>query len=559
MLPYARLEHLLYLDANGMGIPMMKHRMVFSIALVLMVSVVLGCGKKDEQTKAPVTTGPVDGGILVVGRSSDSVGLDPAHEDDGESFKVCDSIYDMLVQYKEKSTHVEPGLAESWEQSPDGLVWTFYLRQGVKFHDGTDFDADAVLFSLRRQFDPDHPFHNVGGPYKYWVSLGMDDIIKDIRKADDTTVEIELQQPYAPFLSVLGILPFAIVSPTAVMEKGADFASNPVGTGAFKFSEWLRGDRIVLEANEDYWGGAPRLDRIVFRSIPENATRLLELETGGIHVMDDPNFEDLARIRESQKLVLLEELGMNVAYVAMNTERTPLNNKLVRQAINHAVNKQAIFKQLYESEGQIAKLPLPPNMFGYNDAIQDYPYDPAKAREMLSQAGYPEGFETTISAMTGARPYMPDPTKVAEMLKSDLMAVGVQANIETYEWSTYLSKVENGEHDIALLGWIGDYGDPDNFLTILLSSSGAQKPSASNIAFYIDPEVDQLLQDGVRSTDMSKREGLYMRALERIHEDAPWVPLAHTSQLKPIRKEVQGHSLHPTARQDYRKTWLEQP
>ncbi len=533
---------------------MMKKNCIVMMVLVLAFAFLPGCSKKD--TEAPVTTGPVSGGVLVIGRGSDSIGLDPAHEDDGESFKVCDSIYDMLVQYKEASTEVEPGLAESWEQSQDGLIWTFHLRKDVKFHDGTDFNADAVLFSLRRQFDPNHPFHNVGGPYKYWVALGMNNIIQDIRKIDDFTVEIELTEPYAPFLSVLAILPFAIVSPTAVEKWGEDYSAHPVGTGPFKLEQWSRGDRIVLAANKDYWGGAPYLDRLMFRSIPENATRLLELESGGIHIMDDPNFEDLARIRNSDKLDLLEELGMNVAYVAMNTEKKPFDNRLVRQAINHAVNKRAIFEQLYESEGQIAKLPIPPNMFGYNDAIQDYEYSPEKARELLTQAGFPNGFETTITAMTGARPYMPDPTKVAEMLKADLMAVGIRANIETYEWSTYLSRVENGEHTIALLGWIGDYGDPDNFLTILLSSSGAQKPHASNIAFYRRPEVDQMLQDGVHATERAAREALYQKVLGIIHEDAPWVPLAHTNQLKPIRKEVHGHKLHPTSKQDYRKTWI---
>ena len=200
---------------------------------------------------------PVIGGTLIFGRGGDSVGLDPAHEEDGESFKVCENIYDTLVQYQDESTEVEPALAESWESSEDALTWTFHLRKGVEFHDGTDFNADAVLFSLNRQHDPNHPFHNVGGTPIYWSYTGLADIVEKIVALDNYTVQITLNQPYAPFIATLAMGPFAIVSPSAVKKWGEDYTNHPVGTGAFKFVRWDRGDKVVLEVNKDYWAGAP--------------------------------------------------------------------------------------------------------------------------------------------------------------------------------------------------------------------------------------------------------------------------------------------------------------
>ena len=238
-----------------------------------------------------------------------------------ESFKVCENIYDTLVQYQDESTEVEPALAESWKSSDDGLTWTFHLRVGVKFHDGTTFNADAVLFSLNRQHDPSHPFHKVGGTPIYWSDTGLADIVEKIVALDDYTVQIVLNHPYAPFIATLAMGPFAIVSPSAVKKWGEDFTNHPVGTGAFKFVRWDRGDKVVLEVNTDYWGGRPNLDRIIFRSIPDNSVRLIELQNGSIHAMEFPNPDDLPQIREDPNLAVVEGPGMNVGYLAMNMDK----------------------------------------------------------------------------------------------------------------------------------------------------------------------------------------------------------------------------------------------
>ena len=301
---------------------------------------------------------PVVGGTLIFGRGGDSVGLDPAHEEDGESFKVCENIYDTLVQYKDESTEVEPGLAESWESSEDGLTWAFHLRTGVKFHDGTPFNAEAVLFSLNRQHDPIHPFHTVGGPYIYWSDTGLAEIVDKITAPDAYTIQITLKRPYAPFIYTIAMTPFSIVSPTALQKWKEDFTNHPVGTGPFKFLRWDRGDKVVLEANKDYWGGRPPLDRIIFRSIPDNSVRLIELQNGSIHTMEFPNPADLPRIRKDSNLKVIEQPGMNVGYLAMNMEKKPFDNLKVRLAVNHAINKHEIITHLYQGMGVPAKNPI---------------------------------------------------------------------------------------------------------------------------------------------------------------------------------------------------------
>ncbi|OGG45637.1 MAG: peptide ABC transporter substrate-binding protein [Candidatus Handelsmanbacteria bacterium RIFCSPLOWO2_12_FULL_64_10] len=484
--------------------------------------------------------------VLVMGRGGDSVGLDPALEDDGESFKVCDNLYDTLVQYKQESTDLEPGLAESWESSPDGLTWTLHLRGGVKFHDGTEFNADAVVFSLRRQYDETHPAHKVEGAFKYWKAMSMSDIVREVRAQDARTVVIELKQPNAPFLSNLAMNFCAIVSPTAVTKHGRDYFKNPCGTGPFRFKEWIKDDRIVLERNPDHWRGAPGLDRLVFRCIPDNSVRLLELKKGTIDGMDNLIPDFLPEIQKDPNLQFMSQPGMNVGYLAMNGDRPPFDNVQVRRAVNHAVHKQALVDNLFQGLAVPAKNPIPPVMWGYNDDAPGYAYDPDRARALLAEAGLPNGFETELWAMSSPRPYMPQPLKIAQAIQADLSAVGIRAKIVTWEWGTYLNKVENGDHPMALLGWIGDNGDPDNFLYVLLDKTGAMSRPSQNIAFYRSDELHEVLVEARQASDHARRTALYRKAQEIVGRDAPWAPLVHTTQTAAFRKRVRGFHLHPT-------------
>lgn len=502
---------------------------------------------------------PRYGGTLIHGRGGDSVGLDPAHETDGESLNVARNIFDTLVRYKEESTEIEPALATSWEVSPDGLAYTFKLRQGVKFHDGTLFSAEAVVLSFDRQLNPDkYPELKDTGPYKYWLGMSMGDIVQSVEAVDEFTVKFTLKRREAPFLANLGMHFASIVSPTALKKLTVDFTRNPVGTGPFKFVEWIKDDRIVLEANSEYWDGRPYLDRLIFRSIPDNTTRLFELQAGTIDVMVFPNPEDVPLIEADPGFKVLRQPGMNVGYLAMHTGKKPFDDVRVRQAINHAINKKAIVDTIYEGLGTIAKNPLPPVVWGYNDQIQDYEYNPDKAKALLKEAGYSNGFKTTLWAMPVPRPYNPNGQKVAEVIQADLQKVGIQARIISYEWGTYLEKTDHGEHDMALLGWTGDNGDPDNFLYVLLDKDNAKVP-ATNIAFYKNDQVHDLLIQAKETFDPKEREKLYQEAQIIIHQDAPWVPLAHSMVVVITKATVHNYKIHPVGDWLYRKVWIDQP
>lgn len=512
---------------------------------VLLIAVLLSAcgGEKKSQT------------TLVFGRGSDSVGLDPSLETDGESFKVCDNIYETLVTYSSTSTTVVAQLAHSWDVSADKLTWTFHLRQGVRFHDGTPFNAEAMLFSLGRQFYEDHPFNTGKGNYKYWHDMGMDDIVAALEAPDDSTFVIRLKEPNAPFLSNLAMNFCAAVSPTALKKHGQDFFKNPVGTGPFRFVEWRKDERIVLARNDDYWGPKAKLERLIFKPIQEASIRFLELSQGALHGLDNLSPEYITEIRDNPQLQLLTQPGMNVGYLAMNMEQQPFDDLRVRQAINHAVDKQALVDNFYQVLAMVAKNPIPPTLWGYNDTIAGYAYDPEKARALLTEAGFPDGFATELWAMPVPRPYMPQPDKIAQAVQADLAKVGIRARIVQWEWGTYLDKVFNGEHPMALLGWTGDNGDPDNFLYVLLDKTAAIKP-AQNIAFYKSDELHEVLVAARRSADRDERTRLYQTAQEIIFRDAPWVPLVHATQTAAFQRGITGFKLHPTGSKWFHSTAL---
>jgi ABC-type transport system substrate-binding protein len=527
------------------------------IALVVILAIAgLSFATGSGESKSGAAGKAKAGGVLVFGRSGDSVGLDPAREDDGESYYPADNIYETLVEFVPGSTAVRPGLATSWDVTADGLGFTFHLRKGVKFHDGTDFNADAVVFSLSRQFKKDHPFFN-NGPWKYWGYMDMDNIINDVVSVDAQTVKITLKKKEAPFIANLAMNFSAIVSPTAVQKYGKDFSSNPVGTGPFKFVSWVKDDNIVVERFDGYWGQKAYLDRVIFKVIPDGTARYLALKKGEVDLIDFPNPADLPAIEADAALKVSKQAGMNVGYLALNTQKKPFDNKLVRQAMNYAIDKSEILKAVYGANGVAAKNPLPPDMWSYNDKIEAYAYNPEKAKQLLAQAGYPSGFSTTLWAMPVSRPYNPNGRKVAEIMQAQLAKVGIKVEIVSYEWGTYLDKTGQGEHDSALLGWTGDNGDPDNFLWVLLSIPATEKP-AGNIAFWQNEQFNALIKDAKETADVAKRTTLYQQAQVIFHDEAPWVPIAHSMVVEPMKKAVEGFVLYPTGKRYFAPVWLNQ-
>lgn len=531
----------------------MKKSKLWSLGLflLLILSVVLAAcngeeGTTEEQTETTEENATEETvkedvpQVLVFGRGGDSVSLDPAIVTDGESFKVTENVYDTLLNFGEQDTTIQPGLAKEWKVSEDGLTYTFKLQEGVKFHDGTDFNAEAVVKNVERwKGGAEEQFYYFHSMFK----AEGEDVIASVEAVDANTVVFTLSRPQAPFLKNIAMSPFAIASPTAFEAAGDAFGDNPVGTGPFKFVEWKRNDSITLEKNPDYWKeGLPKLDTVIIRSIPDNSARLNALMTGEIDLAEGINPSDAPSIESNADLQLIERPSMNVGYLGLTNTRPPFDNKLVRQAVNHAIDKQAIVDAFFQGRAEVAKNPMPSSISGYNDDIEDYAYDPEKAKALLAEAGY-DGSEIELWAMPVPRPYMPDGQKVAEAIQKNLADVGIPSKIVTFEWATYLEKANNGEADAFLLGWTGDNGDADNFLYTLLDKDTI---GSNNYAYYSSDAAHELLVAAQSEIDEEKRNEMYKQAQVIIKEDAPWVPLAHSTPLLAAKKGVTGYLPHPT-------------
>ncbi|MFD1204437.1 MULTISPECIES: ABC transporter substrate-binding protein [Sporosarcina] len=517
----------------------MKKRGMWTIAFMLLLSlsaILAACGSEGSSGEGKSDT-------LVFGRGGDSTSLDPSRVTEGETFKVTVNIFETLLNFGEEDTTVQPGLAEEWN-TEDGLTYTFKLREGVKFHDGTDFNAEAVVKNFERWANGDaekFPYYNsMFGGFKG----DEGHVIESVTADGDYTVVIKLKRPQAPFLKNIAMSMFAIASPTA-FEKGDDqFERNPVGTGPFKFVEWKANDTITIEKFDDYWQeGLPKLNKVIFKSIPDNSARLNALIAGDIDLADGINPADGEKIEADDKLQLIERPSMNVGYLGLTVTRPPFDKKEVRQAINYAIDKEAIIESFFEGRADIAKNPMPSSISGYNDEIEGYEYNPEKAKELLAEAGFPDGFEMELWAMPVPRPYMPDGAKVAEVIQSNLADIGVKANIVSYEWATYLDKASKGEADAFMLGWTGDNGDADNFLYVLLDEDNI---GSNNYTYFKNDEMHDLFIAAQSEVDEDKRIEMYKKAQEIIHEEAPWVPIAHSTPLLAATKNLTGFKPHPT-------------
>jgi len=488
---------------------------------------------------------------LIYARPADAQLLDPARITDNESVEVVDEIFDRLIHWAPDTGAVAPGLATTWELDRDGRVWTFHLRPDVLFHDGTPVDADAVVFSLERQRDPAHPFHR--DDFISW-QRGYRNILK-VEAVDPMTVRITIDRPYAPFEANLAMFTAAIVSPTAVRRWGDEFSEHPVGSGAFAFERWDKGERIVLRRNATYWGGAPTFERLIYEVVPDARQRLIALESGAIDVAAAILPDELQYIELHPQLVLHRAPSNNVVYLAMNTSRPPFDDVRVRRAINHAINKAPIVQMGYQGLAVPADGPLPPGQWGHHDAPITYGYDPVRARALLAEAvadgtlkapGSPGSPTYRLYAPSTPRPYLSDPGRVARALVANLGDVGLSVELVFQPYADHRASVQNGEHDLALFGWVGDNGDPDNFLYVLFDRDNAEVGQAGNIAFYRDETVHRLLVDAQEAPSRAAREQLYADVQDRLAADAPWVPLAHTQVVFAARRDLDHIVLTPT-------------
>ena len=483
-------------------------------------------------------------------------GFDPALYTAGTTFDAASHpIYNRLVEFKIGSTEVIPGIAESWEASDDGLEYTFHLRPGVKFHStdyftpSRDLNADDVIFSFERQNDEANPYYTVsGGTWEYFNGMSMPDLIASIEKVDDMTVKFVLNRPEAPFIANLAMDFASIVSKEyadAMMDAGTPEMLNqqPIGTGPFEFVAYQKDAVIRYAANPDYWkDGLPKVDNLIFAITTDSSVRYQKLLAGECHVMPYPNPADVAEMKASPDVNVMQQEGLNVGYLAYNAQMPPFDNPAVRRALNSAIDKQAIIDVVFQGSGQIAKNPIPPTMWSYNEDVVDDPYDPEGAKAALEEAGVTD-LSMKIWAMPVQRPYNPNARRMAALIQEDFSKVGVDVEIVSYEWGEYLDRSKATDRDGAvLLGWTGDNGDPDNFLAVLLGCDGV---GGSNRAQWCNEDFEALIQKAKTVSDQAERTALYEEAQVIFKEQAPWATIAHSVVFMPMRPEVEGYVMHP--------------
>jgi len=480
---------------------------------------------------------------LVVATVRDAITLDPAAFSDSESLHVAMQIFETLVRFDKVGGHPQPGLAVKWTEAADQKSWTFHLRRGVRFHDGTTMDADAVVLSFERQRDHEHRYHF--HDFVYWESSFRN--IKKVEKVDRYTVRILLDEPYAPFLHNVAMFPVSIVSPAALARYGPAFASKPVGTGPFVFASWRKGRRIELKKNHRYWGRKPKVDSLVIEVIPDSGHRFMGLESDHVDVALGLSTSDLQLVSLHPKLKLRRLDGNNVAYLAMNTSRPPFDDLRVRQAVNHAVNKRAVVKLVYQGTAIPARGPLPPGSLGYSTDTTTYAHHPKLARGMLEEAGWKGEARRRLKlyVMSSPRSYVPSPVLAARMIARNLADVGMDVQLVVKPFSEFLKATQDGDHDLCLGGWTGDNGDPDNFLYMLLDKDNARKGSARNLAWFKHQQFHTLLAMARREHGRFGRQKLYRRAMEIVADEAPWVPLAHSRVVVGTRSAIHGFRPNP--------------
>jgi peptide/nickel transport system substrate-binding protein len=471
------------------------------------------------------------GSALVVGVETNPTNLDPRLAVDIASLQVTDIVYNRLVK-KDRHSNIVPDLAEKWEM-PDDTTYVFHLRKGVKFHDGTPLTADDVKYTFDSIRDP-----SLKSPKRSSTSP-----IKEIRVIDKHTISFVLKRPFAPFLSnmIQGIVPMHIAK-----DKKNNLSRNPVGTGPYKLSKWEFDQKLELAANEDYFEGRPRLDRVVYKIIPDQTVRLLELEKGSVHLIQNGISPDvISRLEQNPKLKLIKETGVNYSYIGFNLEDSILKNKKVRHAIAHAINREDIIKNIQKGLAIPATGLLSPSHWAYEPKVRKFPYDPKKAKRLLDEAGYPDPDGDGPKPRFAIR-YKTSQNQVrkriAEVIQEQLIQVGIKVEMRSYEWGTFFSDIRSGNFQMYTLTWVG-VTDPDIYYYIFYS--GSVPPKGANRGRYSNKALDRLIEQGRYTLDLEKRKRIYSEIQKIIAEDSPYISLWYLKNVAVMRKELKGFELYP--------------
>jgi len=552
-------------------------------ALTVILALVMGACSQATPTgtsAAPATAtaagGVVTGGTFRFGQSGDITVLDPWNVTDGNSLLVTRQLFESLVDYEPTGFKIVPKLAETWSTSADGKTWTFNLRKGVKFHDGTDFNADAVVLNFNRAMKTKDPNRGkpIGDEYAYWGDqwngFDADSIITKVEAKDANTVLFTTKTAFGPFLANMAMPTFPIVSPKSIKDDVDGWMTvntkGAAGTGPFliKPGAWQKGQQITLEKNPSYWAkdkdgkALPYLDKVVFRFIADESARVAELRAGSVDAIRDFSPANIPTIKADPNLQIVARPSFNIAYLGINQAVKPFDNLNVRKAIAMGIDKAAIVQAIYAGEAKAASQFLVPGMVGYDESVTEfYKFDQAGAKKLLADAGFGGGFSVDLWYMPVSRPYYPDAKKVAEAFAADLAKIGITANLKSEDWTPYRKDARENKFGLWLLGWTGDNGDPDNFLNVFFKPKVVEgKDGPIEAGAWSNPQAWALLRKAQVELDNAKRADLYKQTSKIVQNDVPRIPMFHANPPTGTTKKLQGFTPHPTGGEAFTLVYL---